>query len=269
MIECYTEMTIVRLEGADMTDHTAASPALVIDEAGAGRPVLVLHGGGGPATVAAISAHVAQRARAITPTLPGWNGAERPDGLASAADYADALLDHLRDAGHSGVVVIGSSLGGWIGAEMAARDRDGLIAGLVLVDGAGIEVEGEPITDFFALDPRGVAEHAFHDPDKFFIDPTTVPAEQAEAQRSNMATMAAVFRDMHDPALRGRLGDVTIPVLAIWGDSDRIFPPGYGRAYAASFANGRFALVTDAGHLPQIEQPGVTLGLIDDFLAQS
>lgn len=252
-----------------MADHTAASPALVFDEAGTGRPVLVLHGGGGPATVASISAHVAERARAITPTLPGWNGAERPDRLATAADYADALLDHLRDAGLSSVVIIGSSLGGWIGAEMAARDRHGLIAGLVLVDAAGIQVEGEPITDFFALDPRGVAEHSFHDPDKFFIDPTTVPTEQAEMRRLNMATIAAVFRDMHDPALRARLGNVTIPVLAIWGDSDRIFTPGYGRAYAASFANGRFALVADAGHLPQIEQPGPTLGLIDDFLAQS
>ncbi len=75
------------------------------------------------------------------------------------------------------MVIIGSSLGGWIGAEMAARDRHGLIAGLVLLDAAGIEVEGEPITDFFALDPRGVAEHSFHDPDKFFTDPMTVPAE--------------------------------------------------------------------------------------------
>jgi pimeloyl-ACP methyl ester carboxylesterase len=252
-----------------MTDHPVSPPALTIEAAGAGRPVLVLHGGGGPATVAPISAHVAERAHVITPTLPGWNGTERPQRLAAVADYADVLLGHLRDAELFDVIVIGSSLGGWIAAEMAVRDRAGRLAGVILVDAAGIEVEGEPITDFFALDPRGVAEHAFHDPDRFFVDPSTVAAAQAEMQRSNMATMAAVFGTMNDPALRARLGKVTIPALAIWGDSDRLFTPNYGHAYAESFANGRFALITDAGHLPQIEQPGPTLDLIDDFLAHA
>jgi pimeloyl-ACP methyl ester carboxylesterase len=71
---------------------------------------------------------------------------------------------------------------------------------------------------------------------------------------------------MNNPELRGALGAVTIPALVIWGDSDRIFTPGYGRAYAQSFANGRFVLVADAGHLPQLEQPEPTLALIDEFL---
>lgn len=136
----------------------------------------------------------------------------------------------------------------------------------MIVDGAGITVEGEPITDFFSLIPREVAEHSWHDPDRYFVDPSTFLPERAAVQRANMITMAVVARDMNDPGLRERLGAVTIPVLAIWGESDGIFTPGYGRAYAASFANGRFALVENAGHLPQIEQPTATLALIDDFL---
>ena len=55
-------------------------------------------------------------------------------------------------------------------------------------------------------------------------------------------------------------------MLVVWSDSDRIFTPGYGRAYAASFAHGRFALIADAGHLPQLEQPAATFAAIDDFL---
>jgi pimeloyl-ACP methyl ester carboxylesterase len=81
-----------------------------------------------------------------------------------------------------------------------------------------------------------------------------------------MATMAAVFRDMFDPGLRDQLAEVTIPALVIWGDSDRIFTLGYGRAYAEAFANGRFELIANAGHLPQLEQPTPTLRLIDAFL---
>lgn len=163
-------------------------------------------------------------------------------------------------------MAIGSSLGGWIASEMAVRDRTSVLAAIVLLDAAGITVEGEPITDFFSLGPREVFEHSFHDPDRFFVDPATVAPEQAARQQANMQTMAAVARDMNNPELRAKLAKVTIPVLVVWGDSDRIFTPGYGRAYADSFANGRFALVSDAGHLPQLEQPGPTLALIDEFL---
>jgi pimeloyl-ACP methyl ester carboxylesterase len=245
---------------------TKSEPPLVIDDAGTGRPVLVLHGGGGPDTVKPIAAHLTAGYRVLTPTLPGWNGAPRPESMTTIGDYAQAFLDHLERIGLSEVVAIGSSLGGWIAAEMATRDRTGRLGGAVIVDGAGITVEGEPITDFFSLTPRGVAEHSWHDPDRYFVDPAIFPPERAAIQQSNMNTMALVARDMNDPGLRGRLGAVTIPVLAIWGDSDRIFTPGYGRTYAASFANGRFALVANAGHLPHLEQPTATLALIDDFL---
>jgi pimeloyl-ACP methyl ester carboxylesterase len=51
---------------------------------------------------------------------------------------------------------------------------------------------------------------------------------------------------MHDPSLRGRRAGVSVATLAIWGDSDAIVTPDYGRAYAASFPNARFELVSGA-----------------------
>ena len=48
-----------------------------IDERGSGRPILVLHGGGGPQTVAGISSALASRACVLTPTLPGFAGEPR------------------------------------------------------------------------------------------------------------------------------------------------------------------------------------------------
>jgi pimeloyl-ACP methyl ester carboxylesterase len=243
---------------------------VTLTEAGLGRPALVLHGGGGPFTVAGIAEHLAETMHAITPTHPGWNGTPRPDWFSSIDDIALAYLGYLEDNDLRDVLVVGSSLGGWIGAEMAVRDDTGRISGLILLDAVGVNVDGQPIRDFFALDARGIAEYSFHDADRFYVDPVTVSDEQAARQRANMTTMRIVAGEpyMHDPALLARLGRITIPVLVIWGNSDRIVTPAYGAAYAAAFGDGRLAIVRDAGHLPQIEQPAATFALIDDY-AQS
>ena len=132
---------------------------------------------------------------------------------------------------------------------------------------SGSPLPGEPITDFFALDARGVAEHSFHDPERFYVDPATQTADGVATLQANLATLRAVAGDpyMQDPQLRGRLAEVAIPTLVIWGDSDRIASAVYGRAYADSFGDARFELVNEAGHLPQIEQPAATFALIDAF----
>jgi pimeloyl-ACP methyl ester carboxylesterase len=243
-----------------------SEPEITFAEAGSGRPVLILHGGGGPFTVAGIAGHLAETMYTITPTHPGWNGTERPTWLSGIDDLAMAYLHHLEDKHLRNVLVIGSSMGGWIGSEMAVRDAAGLITRLVLIDSVGIKVDEHPIRDFFALDPRGVAKYAWHDSDRFYVDPASVPAEQAARTKANMATMRVIAgTEMNDPKLMRRLGRVRIPTLAIWGDSDGIVTPAYGAAFAGAFQNGRLEVIKDAGHLPQIEQPAATLALIDAF----
>ena len=258
-----------------MTEHTITLPSqleLTIDETGqtdAARTVLVLHGGGGPFTVAPIAAHFADDSRVLVPTHPGWNGTPRPEWLADVPALAGVYLQLLADRGLSDVLVIGSSLGGWIATQMAASDTDGRIGRIVIIDGAGIEVPGEPVVDFVSLSPREQAEHSWHDADKFFVDPTALPPERVAAQRANMQTMGVLTSEhgMSDPALQARLGDIRIPALVLWGDSDGVFTPGYGRAYASELGNARFEVVPRAGHLPQLEQPVQTFAAIDGFLA--
>ena len=241
---------------------------LTLSEAGGGRPALILHGGGGPFTVAGLADHLAATMHTVTPTHPGWNGTPRPDWFSGVDDLALAYLHYLEDNDLRDVLVIGSSLGGWIGAEMALRDGAGRLSGLILIDAVGVEVEGEPVRDFFALDARGVAEYSFHDSERFYIDPATVPPEQAALRRANMATMRAVAGDpyMHDPKLLRRLGRVRIPTLVLWGESDRIVTPAYGAALAAAFQGAQFEVVERAGHLPQLERPAATFALVDAFI---
>jgi pimeloyl-ACP methyl ester carboxylesterase len=241
---------------------------ITLTDVGSGRVALVLHGGGGPVTVASIGAHLAETMRVITPTHPGWNGIERPAWLTSVGDIADAYLKLLDAGGMRDVLVVGSSMGGWIAAEMAVRDDAQRVSRVVLIDSAGVEIAGQPIRDFFALDPRGVAEYSYHDPDRFYIDPTTIPPERAALMRGNMATMRLLAGAMYDPTLLGRLKGIQVPALLLWGDSDRIFTPEYGLAFARAIPGSQYTMIANAGHLPHIEQPAATFATLDAFLAQ-
>src|SRR6266478_4296579 len=151
---------------------------LSVTEKGQGQPFLLLHGGGGPLTVAGFADLLAAQrpARVITPTHPGFGGTPRPDSLASVQGLAAVYIALLAELGLSDVTVIGNSIGGWIAAEMALLDTN-RINSFVLVDAVGIEVPGHPIADFFSLTPRQVAELSYHDPDRFGIDPSKLSPE--------------------------------------------------------------------------------------------
>ncbi|HEY3506172.1 MAG TPA: alpha/beta fold hydrolase [Actinocatenispora sp.] len=68
---------------------------------------------------------------------------------------------------------------------------------------------------------------------------------------------------MTDPTLAGRLGGVDIPVRVLWGASDRIVDPEYGRAYAAPIPGATFTVLPRTGHLPQLETPETLLAHLD------
>jgi pimeloyl-ACP methyl ester carboxylesterase len=99
------------------------------------------------------------------------------------------------------VLVIGSSIGGWLAMQMALADNEKGVTGLVLVDSAGVEIEGEPMRDFFSLDARGQAAYSFHDSEKFYVDPATLAPEELRRRAGNVATMRIIAGDpyMHDP----------------------------------------------------------------------
>lgn len=240
----------------------------------ASRTALVLHGGGGPQTVAPIVGHLASTMHAFAPTHPGWEGTPLPASVSSVADLAAGYLARLLDQGEHDVVLIGSSIGGWIALEMAlqaaADDRyAGLIGAVIDIDGVGAVVEGEAIADFFALDARGLAEAAWHDPDRGYRDPDLLSDAQRAIQQANGRAMAVIAgTGMSDPTLLGRLGAVQVPTLVVWGESDRIATPEYGRAVAHAIPGAQFVEIPEAGHLPHLEAPERVWAAIDAFLAR-
>ena len=111
-----------------------------------------------------------------------------------------------------------------------------------------------------------MAELSYHDPDRFGVDPTKLPAEAQRLMAGNRATLTVYSgTSMNDTSLATRLADVTTPTLVLWGDSDHIADADYGRAYADAIPGAQFQLLHETGHLPQIETPGQLLEAIASF----
>src|ERR1700680_137292 len=160
-----------------------------IDERGSGRPILVLHGGGGPQSVSGFAEALSEHAHVLVPTHPGFAGEPRPEWFDSVDDLAITYLDLLERLDLRDVIVIGSSMGGWIASAMALRDTTRRLSGLVLVDAGGIQVDGHPIADVSTLTPDELAALSFHNPAAFRVDPATVSPEQAAARAANVRAL--------------------------------------------------------------------------------
>jgi pimeloyl-ACP methyl ester carboxylesterase len=204
---------------------------------------LLLHGGGGTRTVAGFGELLAKYGPVKLPTHPGFAGTPRPAEIDSARALAARYLAELTED----VVVIGNSLGGWIAAEMAIAST-GRVRGAVLVNAVGFAIPGEPITDVAALPPGELPKYSFH-------KPPVLPPDAPRPQPEYAALAVYGGKTMNDPTLLDRASKIRVPVNVLWGESDRIATPAYGRAVAAAIPNATFTLLPESGHLPLLETP--------------
>jgi pimeloyl-ACP methyl ester carboxylesterase len=239
-----------------------------LSESGQGRNVLILHGGGGPFTMAALVKHLAETSHVVVPTYPGWDGTPRPESLDNVGKLADVCARFLEEQNLREVTVVGSSIGGWVGAELALRDQQHRLSGLVIINGLGIDVPGEPITNVTGFTVPELAKVAYYDPAKFLASLPPLPPERLPIVKANQAATALMAGKTYgyDATLRGRLKGVHTPTLLLWGEADQIVTKEYGRAYAAAIPQAKFASVANAGHLPWTEQPEATFGVLDRFI---
>jgi pimeloyl-ACP methyl ester carboxylesterase len=71
---------------------------------------------------------------------------------------------------------------------------------------------------------------------------------------------------MFNPQLKHWLHRIGAPTLVLWGESDRIVTPDYGRHYASLIPGAAFEIIPRAGHHPELEQPAAFVASVARFL---
>jgi pimeloyl-ACP methyl ester carboxylesterase len=95
------------------------------------------------------------------------------------------------------------------------------------------------MTDVSGLPQAEIRSYSFHDPSKAPTPNTGGTGPSPDVQ----ALIGDTGPTMSDPALADRLAGLDIPVHVLWGESDRIVDPEYGKAYAAAIPSSVFTLM--------------------------
>jgi pimeloyl-ACP methyl ester carboxylesterase len=237
---------------------------------GQGAPLLFLHGGGGAPMWLPFMDTLAQRFDVIVPEHPGFGASDTPEWLDNVGDLAYFYLDVVAALGVKNLHLVGHSLGGWVAAELAVRDCHALKS-LTLSAPAGIHVKGLSKGDTFMWSPEQTTRNLVHDTalaEQMLAQPLT--DEQQFARMKNRLTMAKLAWQprFYNPHLSKWLHRITVPTLILWGDNDKIIPPGYGPAFRDLMPGSRLETIANCGHLPQIERMDDWTGKIVAFITE-
>jgi pimeloyl-ACP methyl ester carboxylesterase len=239
---------------------------------GAGRSIVLLHGFQPIDPTARFVELLSRHGEVIAPSNPGFGHSERPKDFDTVYDLVHLYLDLLDLLPGDRVTLVGFSFGGWLAAEVATACSH-RIDKLVLVDPLGIKVSGREtrdILDVFNASPEEVRRCSWHDPDRFAPDFNAMSDEAlvVYARSREALCLYAWHPYMYNPQLPRWLGRIKVPTLLLWGESDRIVTPDYGRAYSRLIPDSRFDLIERAGHHPEIEQPEVFVERVARFIEE-
>lgn len=227
-------------------------------EGAGGVPLLVLHGMDSIHPQAPFLDRLGQHAEIIAPSSPGFGNTPRPPDFDTIYDLVHLYLALIDELPHDKIALAGLSFGGWLAAEVAVACSHRLHK-LILVDPVGIKLgdrESRDILDIFNVNPAEVRRASWHDLAKAPDYDALSDEELVIHARNWEALCLYAWRPyMYNPQLKQWLGRIRVPTLMLWGASDRVVTPEYGRAYAGLIPGARFQVIPEAGHHPELEQP--------------
>ena len=293
---------VLKLDGSDEPHRPVHFPrartvrALDVDtfylDAGAGPPVVLLHGlGATNASMLPTVADLAHDHRVIAPDLPGFGDSGKPVRAYDPGFYARWLVAFLDALGIDRAVIVGNSMGGRIAIELGLEAPERVESLVLFAPSLAFKRfrEATPLVRIAVAEigamplvlPRPIVMTAlrmmFARPERLrdaWYDAAADEFSRVFATpRGRMAFLSAArqiyLEEAHGEAgFWDRLGALSRPALFLWGDTDQLVPWRFSRHVEAALPGARSVVLEDCGHVPQFEHRGRTHALVREFLGR-
>ena len=254
--------------------------------------VLLLHGlGGTKSSFFDTAAALSRRYRVHALDLPGFGGSSKPP-LASynAGFFARAVIGAMDAMGIDRAHVVGNSMGGRVALELGLEHPD-RVAGLALLCPAVAFVRRDWHPLVRVLRPElGMLPHSLGRArieaqfwslfaDRDLVDPSVADIAVDEFERiyrsagARLAFLTAARNIyLEKPFGRGgfypRLAQLAPTAMFVWSSHDKLIPPAFRGHVERWLPSAEQIVLEGCGHVPQVERPDRTNGLLERFFAR-
>jgi pimeloyl-ACP methyl ester carboxylesterase len=226
--------------------------------------------------------------RCIAMDLPGFGESEMPHEDITITGYASAVDALLRELGVQRAAVVGNSMGGFIGAEIAIQFST-WVDRLVLVSAAGLstgDLRSARLVPVARATKNAAAVWA-----TWFATRSEALVRRPRSRRAMLRVVTAhgdrlpgplvseqlrgmgkpgfvdAFAAIVDYPLRDRLEQIEAPALVVWGEDDPLVPVRDAWEFGELIPNARVVVYEDTGHVAMFERPDAFNVLVAEFLA--
>ncbi|XWN30707.1 MAG: alpha/beta fold hydrolase [Devosia sp.] len=261
------------------TDFVGPSPKIAVDHMGEGDLVIFMHGiGGNKRNWHPNLPTFAKHFHAAAWDARGYGESEDYEGPLDFEDFQRDLLRVLDHFGAPKAHIVGLSMGGRIAASFNAAHPE-RVASLVLCDThLGFKhFSEEERSKFVALrkepllagkEPKDIAP----------IVAKTLIGDMAHtgAYEQLVDSMSRLHKESYIKSIEASVGmdhkelysAVKVPTLVLAGSLDRLTPPSMAKDIADHIDGAELAVIDNAGHLPNIEQPKDFEAVVLPFLTR-
>ncbi len=274
-----------------MTIYTVNDHPVHVKEEGRGdgQVALLIHGWSSSwYALSPLLPQLGERYRCLAVDLPGYGDSPPGREPATIAGYADLMAALIRQVTDRPVVLVGHSMGGMISLTLTLRHPELVerlvllcptisghlsmfmnmfVAPLILAErlplASGIAILFEP--QFLRLTDRLMRPSSFAE--RSGVTEQDYKRLRADVRRRGQGrTRAECFWAMRNGDLRGKLGQITVPALVIWGMEDNTVPLRDASVVADEMPDADLRIIPKASHWPQFETPDITQRYVRAFL---
>lgn len=249
------------------------------EEAGAGKPLLLLHSGIADHRMWATQVHAfSSHYRVITPDFRSYGKSDIPD--APYAHYID-IHEFTRQLGLTKVNVVGCSLGGKTALELAIAFPE-IVEKLILVAPG---LSGYEYKDMATLEQDKILERLIQDNDQEGVVDKLIDIWLVGLKRKRIEVTLRARSLVHDMIMDNyqtvidrypekspgfdvisRLSEIRRPLLVMIGDNDLPDMQKIAQLIVSAIPGGRKQILPDTAHLPNLEDPKLFNQTVLEFL---